>query len=509
MMSIPRRFSSLQWKLAASYVVVILVTVLVVEGLVILAAHWLDTRMTATWTSQSALDRAERLAQLAAEPWTSDSPTQLARALDRPLGVQSVVRTALLRGYLPHWDIEARVIVGEQGRVLVSNQPQRYPMDSLFIEPGLPEAETLVAQALAEGVIASRLAEEPHVFVAAIPVADHEGHRLGAVYYREPVPDASQSLLSRLRAPLLAANALLLPCMIPLGLVLGFATAFGFTRRLRRLTEASNALAGGDLGRRVHDTSGDEIGQLARQFNAMAGQLETDTTELRELADHNAQLALKAQRLAALEERHRLARELHDGVKQYLFGVNLATAAALNLLEDDPERARAKLLEARELSRQAQAELMALLNELRPAGLDERGLVAAVTDYVATFEEREGVTVQWRAPAELSLPLAQEQALFRVAQEALTNVARHADATRVTVELEATPEAVVLQVDDDGMGFDPASIPSGPTMGLQGMRERLAALGGELTVDAAPGRGTRLVANLPRPADTGKDKSGG
>lgn len=508
-MSILRRFSSLQWKLAASYVVVILVTVLVVEGLVILAAHWLDTRMTAAWTSQSALDRAEHLAQLAAEPWTSDSPTQLARALDRPLGVQSIVREALLRGYMPHWDSEARVIVGAQGRVLVSNQPQRYPMDSLFIEPGLPEAETLVAQALAEGVIASRLAEEPHVFVAAIPVADREGQRLGAVYYREPVPDASQSLLSRLGAPLLAANALLLPCMIPLGLVFGFVTAFGFTRRLRRLTEASNALAGGDLGRRVNDTSGDEIGQLARQFNAMAGQLEADTSELRELADHNAQLALKAQRLAALEERHRLARELHDGVKQYLFGVNLATAAALNLLEEDPEGARAKLLEARDLSRQAQAELMALLNELRPAGLDERGLVPALTDYVATFEEREGVTVQWHAPAEVSVPLAHEQALFRVAQEALTNVARHADATGVTVELQATPEAVVLQVADDGKGFDPGSIQSGPTMGLQGMRERLAALGGELTVDAAPGSGTRLVASLPRSIDTREDGSSG
>ncbi len=144
---------------------------------------------------------------------------------------------------------------------------------------------------------------------------------------------------------------------------------------------------------------------------------------------------------------------------------------------------------------------MALLNELRPAGLDERGLVPALTDYVATFEEREGVTVQWHTPAEVSLPLAQEQALFRVAQEALTNVARHADATRVTVELEATPEAVVLQVADDGKGFDPGSNQSGPTMGLQGMRERLAALGGELTVDAAPGRGTRLVASLPHPAE--------
>jgi len=99
---------------------------------------------------------------------------------------------------------------------------------------------------------------------------------------------------------------------------------------------------------------------------------------------------------------------------------------------------------------------------------------------------------------DLSLPLTHEQALFRVVQEALTNVARHAQAARVTVELHATPETVTLRVADDGRGFDPAAIQTGSTMGLRGMRERLARLGGTLTVDAVPGAGTRLVACLPR-----------
>lgn len=128
------------------------------------------------------------------------------------------------------------------------------------------------------------------------------------MYYRQPAPDASGWSLSRLGTPLLTTTLLLLLCMIPLRLIFGFITATGLTRRLRRLTQASNGLAGGDLSRRVHGSSGDEIGQRARQFNAMAGQLEADTTQLRELADRNARLARQAQTLAALEDQCKVLR---------------------------------------------------------------------------------------------------------------------------------------------------------------------------------------------------------
>ena len=301
----------------------------------------------------------------------------------------------------------------------------------------------------------------------------------------------------RFGTSLMTTTLVLLPCMIPLGLFFGFVSTIGLTRRLGKLSEASSALAEGDLSCRVHDSSGDEIGQLGRQFDAMADQLEDDTTQLRELAERNARLAEQAQRGAAVEERHRLARELHDGVKQHLFGVNLATSAALNLLDRDPQSARVKLLEAKDLSRQAQIEMQSLLNELRPAGLDERGLVAAITDILAAFEQREGIGVDWQPVEDLALPLIHEQALFRIVQEALTNVARHAQATRVMVDLHATADTVTLQVADNGIGFHPSAAETEPTMGLQGMRERLIKLGGTLTIDSAPGAGTRLVANLP------------
>jgi len=303
---------------------------------------------------------------------------------------------------------------------------------------------------------------------------------------------------------LLTTTLVLLPCMIPLGMFFGFVSTLGFTQRLRTLTEASSALADSDFSRRVHDTSGDEIGHLARQFDAMADQLEDDTTRLRELAERNARLAEQAQRGAAVEERHRLARELHDGVKQHLFGVNLATSAALNLLDTDSESTRAKLLEAKDLSREAQAEMEALLNELRPVGLDERGLVSALTDYLATFERREGIAVDWQPLEDPKLPLIYEQALFRVAQEALTNVTRHAEATQITVELQIKPDTVTLVVADDGKGFDLAARQTKTTMGLQGMQERLAGLEGTLTIDTSQGAGTRLVAQLPR-SDSAKE----
>jgi len=367
-MSFLKRFSSLRWKLVFSYVIVTLLTVLILEGIVILASGWFDLRFAADWDSQSASDL---------------SPGGFGRSL-------------------------------------------------------------------------------------------------------------------------LTTTLVLLPCMVPLGLFFGLVSTLGFTKRLGNLSEASSALADGDFSHRVHDSSGDEIGQLARQFDAMADQLKDDTNQLRELAERNAQLAEKAQRGAAVEERHRLARDLHDGVKQHLFGMNLATSAALNLLESDPESAHVKLLEAKELSRQAQTEMQALLNELRPAGLDERGLIVAITDHSATFEQREGIKVVWQPEEDPALPPIDEHALFRVVQEALTNVARHAEATQVKVELHVTPNTVKLFITDDGKGFDMAAIQTKTTMGLQGMQERLVGLGGTLSVETAPGAGTQLIALLPR-SDSTKD----
>ncbi|MBE9472737.1 MAG: hypothetical protein IMY75_11590, partial [Chloroflexi bacterium] len=206
MMSFLKRFSSLQWKLAVSYVVVTLLTVLALEGIVILAADRLSAWAGDAWVRQSALGRAGQLAELAADPLATGSPTRLAQVLNQPMGltiqiVQSTTEGVESGSDESSWDSEARVVIGAQGRVVASNQPERYPAGSLFAEPGLPEAERLVTEALADGVTGSHLAEEPGVFAVAVPVTNVEGARLGVVYYRQTVPDASGWSLSHLGTP--------------------------------------------------------------------------------------------------------------------------------------------------------------------------------------------------------------------------------------------------------------------------------------------------------------------
>lgn len=499
-----KRFSTLRWKLVFSYVGVTLVTILAVEIAVVLLMAVFGEQIGQFWEGQSALVSARELAQSLVDPLEQGDVNRLDQVMDQSVGLvlMFAVNVGTSAGEDGQTgDSQARVVVDADGTVITSNQPRNYVSGSLFHETELPQAEMLVEEARDTRRVVCQHIEEPGVYIVAAPIISASGELLGVLYYRQDSLHLADGEPGLLAMSLSVATLGMMPCIIPLGLVFGFVTATGLTRRLRRLTQASTVLASGDLSRRVPDTSGDEIGQLARQFNQMAEQLEADTAQLRELVEKNARLSQQARRLAALEERHRLARDLHDGIKQNLFGVNLAASAALNLLEADLEAARAKIQEARDHNRQAQAEMQALLNELRPVGVDQRGLAAALTDYLDTFEQRQGIKVDWQAVPDVLLPPTYEQALFRIAQEALTNVARHAQAAHVSVELGATDETITLRIADDGRGFDPAAVEPGATMGLLGMRERMTELGGKLGIDSTPGAGTQLTASLPRLVD--------
>lgn len=506
-MSVVARFSRLQWKLVVSHVLVTLVTVVALELSAILALEWFGVRAAGALLSRAGVSHTKELANLVAEPLATNSLNRLAQVLEQPSGLvfRIVTEADLEEGASDALiDEEVRVVISLAGQVVGTNKPEEYPVGTLFADTAVAEAERLVAEARG-GTVESHLAPALGLFAAAAPVFNAAGGQLGVMYVRQPVPDPRRLPLARFGGSVVKTTLLaLLPFTLVLSVVFGFFTASHFTRRLSRLAQATSALAAGDLSQRVPDSSGDEIGQLARRFNAMAERLEADTIQLRELAERNARLANQTHRLGALEERHRLARELHDGVKQQLFGMSLATSSALNLLDTDQEAARAKLTEAKELSRHAQAELRALLDELRPAGLDERGLVAALTDYVADWSRREGIAVDWRMNGDVSLPLTHEQAFFRVAQEGLANVARHAQASQVTIEFDATADRVTIRITDNGRGFDPAAARNAGSMGLRGMQERMTGLGGTLATDTAPGKGTRLVASLPRLDRTGE-----
>jgi len=202
--------------------------------------------------------------------------------------------------------------------------------------------------------------------------------------------------------------------------------------------------------------------------------------------------ARQVERLAAAEERHRLARELHDSVTQTVFSMNLTAQSAVLLLPRD-RGAVADLLERlAQLGRSALAEIRALGSELAGDEAGREGLEVLLRRHLAERAWPEGLSVRLRvegAPAAGGLTAAEEHALFRIAQEALNNVVKHAAATQATVRLRRA-QPFALEVEDDGRGFDMGAARGGPGVGLDGMRERAGEMGWELRVTAAPGRGT-------------------
>lgn len=216
------------------------------------------------------------------------------------------------------------------------------------------------------------------------------------------------------------------------------------------------------------------------------------------LVAENAQLHERARHAAVLEERQRLARELHDSVTQALYGISLqAEAASRALAAGDVDPAAANLREIRETTQESLGEMRLLLFGLRPPLLEERGLIGALDSRLRAVEARAGLATELRGDGAERLSPEAEQELYRLAQEALNNVLKHAQARHVCVRLDVSKDRAVLEVADDGVGFESA-LRGGDGFGLPGMRERAARLGGKLQVESAPGAGTRVRVEVPR-----------
>ncbi|RSS70757.1 GAF domain-containing sensor histidine kinase [Streptomyces sp. WAC06614] len=213
----------------------------------------------------------------------------------------------------------------------------------------------------------------------------------------------------------------------------------------------------------------------------------------------NARLYERSRELTIAEERSRLAHELHDAVAQKLFSLRLTAQAAAALVTRDPARAKDELQQVAALAAEAADELRAAVVELRPAALDEDGLVATLRNQVQVLDRAHTAHVTFTCDGVRALPAAQEEALLRVAQEALHNALRHSGAARVDVTLTRRPDGpVVMRVRDDGRGFDPQSVRrAGRHLGLVSMRDRAAGAGGRLTTHSAPGQGTTIEMEVP------------
>jgi NarL family two-component system sensor histidine kinase LiaS len=266
------------------------------------------------------------------------------------------------------------------------------------------------------------------------------------------------------------------------GSVFGFITARQLTKRLRGLEAATATWSQGDFRRRAPEAGHDEVAELGARLNRLASDLQT--------------LLVTRQELTTTEERNRLARELHDSVKQQVFAASMQLATARALLPEGSDAAP-PLGEADALVKQAQRELTGLIQELRPAALEGKRLGAALHDYATRWAQQTGLRLSLDVDPAASLPDDLEEALFRVAQEALANVAKHSYAEGVALRFRAEGGWACLQIDDDGVGFDPQR-PS-PGLGLTSMRERMNAYGGSVTITGCGDgpSGVRVVARVP------------
>ena len=218
------------------------------------------------------------------------------------------------------------------------------------------------------------------------------------------------------------------------------------------------------------------------------------------IAIERARLAEESTRLARAEERTRIAREIHDTLAQDLTAIALHIEGGLNQLERDPPRARERLERALALSRASLEEARHSVLDLRTLPLAGKSLVEALGAMGRAFTSESGIRVNIHADGDLRLSLRIEAELFRIAQEALANVGRHAHATDVAITVRAREQRVQLVVRDDGQGFDATAAQTG-RYGLLGMRERARLLGGTLRVEGRAGRGTVVRVVVPLPAE--------
>jgi NarL family two-component system sensor histidine kinase LiaS len=478
----------LRWKLALSYTLVTVLALLVAEILLVsvliaflispvlpsLAARYVGDEVAPHMESglaQSPPDVGSLREEIGS--LTNYTKVRMEGGVDFTLGPSE--------GYL--------LVVDEKRQLLVSSRRIDGISEGEHFDPGrFPGLAPLLTAAL-------RGEEDPWSLGAyspgrgqmltTAPVEDDGGRVLGAVMVIILLPDLTGPLLA-----MIAVGTLTLIILAAiLGMIFGFLTAWGMTRRLQRLADAAQAWSRGDFSVAVKDRSKDEIGQLSRELNNMAAQLEA--------------LIQARQELATLETRNRFARDLHDSVKQQVFATSFQIAAARALIEDT-RAAEAHLTQAEELARQAQRELNVLIGELRPAALEGKGLSSALRDYVEDWSRRAEIPTEVHVRGEREVPLEVEHAIFRVAQEALANVAKHSGAGSVEVDLIYASGSMTLRVADDGRGFDPANNP-GEGFGLQSMHERLEKLGGRVEIESAPGTGTRVTCVCPL-EDSSKDR---
>jgi signal transduction histidine kinase len=486
----------LRARMAASYVLVTAAAVIVVEAIAIaftipslLANQDLTTRVryTAYLLADAVSAASSSDTQLVlpsgfvlGQPDTSLGPGQVrpeANGLEIP-----ELTSAYPNGTPP---LSLALVFSNDGTVLASSYPAHYPVGSSAynIIPFGPKSLIGGTDGQISDVAGGQVAW------VVVDVVQVTGKPLGSekninahVYVQAPVQVQTIGSFSAAE-PLLLPGLVVLLLAVPVGTLFGLLTTRSVVRRLRRLAGTSASYAEGDFAQRVAPGPPDEVGKLERNFNEMAARLQEAVRRERLLAEKGARLA----------ERSRISRELHDSISQDLFSLSLLAGGLEKALPaDSPVRAEVQTLA--ETVQSTNREMRALLLELRPSTLDEKGLLAALEELASNYSARLGIKVDADLEPVPMAPAA-EVAALRIAQEGLANAIKHAHATTIRLGMHRRGDLAEITVSDDGQGFIPNG--NGQGLGLRLMRERVDELGGSLTIESQEGKGTTVSATLP------------
>ncbi|MGJ3545223.1 two-component system sensor histidine kinase LiaS [Bacillus subtilis] len=287
--------------------------------------------------------------------------------------------------------------------------------------------------------------------------------------------------------------------LLLISVTVGFASGYMYGNRLKTridtLIESILTFENGNFAYRIPPLGDDEIGLAADQLNEMAKRVELQVASLQKLSNERAEWQAQMKKSVISEERQRLARDLHDAVSQQLFAISMMTSAVLEHVKgaDDKTVKRIKMVE--HMAGEAQNEMRALLLHLRPVTLEGKGLKEGLTELLDEFRKKQPIDIEWDIQ-DTAISKGVEDHLFRIVQEALSNVFRHSKASKVTVILGIKNSQLRLKVIDNGKGFKMDQVKAS-SYGLNSMKERASEIGGVAEVISVEGKGTQIEVKVP------------
>ncbi len=319
-------------------------------------------------------------------------------------------------------------------------------------------------------------------------------------------PEIGSSLPRRLY--LFASDVELVLVVIALGtlfyLMISFAFSFSYTSELKRavthLIFQMKQVQRGSLDKRIQLNREDEMKRLAGELNDMTDGYEKQIRSMHRVLNENAALISEKERAAGLEERRRLARDLHDAVSQQLFAVSMSLGAIPRMIENEPEKSKQLIGQVEKMIHASQQELRALIMHLRPITLEGKGLKEALNALFSEVQQKnQQIIFNWKTDSLPELDPGVEDQLFRVIQEALSNTLRHAKAETVTFSIDHSEQKILVTMADDGTGFDQEGkkAETNISYGLTTMEERIKELGGHFSLLSYRDKGTTIKIRVP------------